>query len=273
MCRAESIALWHKGVQRVLLCLLLGAVSACNRSSELAYRPDDRTEEHLSIAYLKSLCRAESHPIRSTCYVEGVITANDLYGEYTQALVIEDASGGIEIEVEGRELFRHFPIGRHLRIFCEGLVLADYGGKVILGAAPTGEYLTDRISERDRELHLHLLEREAQSPEPLRMEICEARLTDVGRYVALSDVAFSEEEKGLRWCESDPLTGETLATTRHLVDRAGDTLDLYLPATITYASEPLPVEELCCYGILDYFNRRFQLRITNRGVFPAKEPI
>lgn len=269
MVPTSHIERWMEKLLRGLLSLsLFLAVSACDRSEALEYTPGIDTKEHLSIAYLKSLCRAESHTIRTDCYIEGLITANDLYGEYTQALVVEDASGGIEIEVEGRELFRHYPVGRTLRIFCEGLALGDYGGKVILGAAPTGEYLTDRISENDRALRLHLLEHTPVSPTPRHITIAEARLAWVGRYVALSDLEVVESRTGARWCECNPLSGAPITTTRHLVDAAGDTLDLYLPATISYATEPLPSGRVCAYGILDYFNRRFQLRPVNRGVLP-----
>lgn len=249
----------------VLLLILLCA-PGCKRSDNLHYSPqsDPSADGHLSIAFLKSYCLAESQVVTRGYYIEGLITANDLYGEYPHGVVIEDKSGGIEVGVGGGELFRHYPIGRMLRIYCEGLALADYGGKVILGAPPTGEYLTDRIEGHEREEHLRLLDDPATSPTPLPFEICDARHEVVGRYVELRRVRVVEAEAGVCWCERDSL-GEPITTTRHLVDRAGDTLDIYLPATVSYATEQIPSGELHCSGILDYFNRRYQLRLVNRG--------
>lgn len=253
--------------------LLCGVLAGCRADEGIAYSPHSNPEGQgcLSIAYLKSLCRSESSLIRTDCYIEGLITANDLYGEYPNGLVLEDRSGGIEVSVAGRELFRHYPIGRTLRIFCEGLALADYGGKVILGAAPTGEYPADRICSDERPLRLHLLEDAPRTPEPLTITISEASLRLVGRYVMLNKLRVAEGEKGLPWCERDSLTGEPIATTRHLVDRAGDTLDLYLPGSVIYNSEEIPSQEVRCAGILDYFNRRFQLRPVNRGIWVEEQ--
>lgn len=248
-------------------------VVGCNSGEELAYisHSDPTAKGRISIAHLKSLCRAEHTTITSDCYIEGHITANDLYGEYAQALVIEDESGGIEIGVEGFALFRRYPIGCHLRIFCEGLAVGDSGGKIVLGAPPTGEYTTDRIGERESLWRLHLLEDAPISPSPLKMEIGEARYGWIGRYVEVRECRVAEAETCERWCRYDSLTWESVSTTRHLVDAAGDTLDLFLPSTVIYASEPIPQVALRCCGILDYFNRRFQLRLVNRGYFPEEE--
>ncbi len=249
--------------------MLCATLSACRAEEEFAYtsHSDPEGQGCLSIAYLKTLCRGESHLIAIDCCIEGLITANDLYGEYSHALVLEDQSGGIEVSVEGKELFRHYPTGRTLRIFCQGLALADYGGKVILGAAPTGEYPADRIGAEELTLRLQLLDDAPRSPRPLPITLRDASLKLVGRYVELEALRVAEAEEEIPWCTQDSLTGEPLTTTRHLVDRAGDTLDLYLPATITYASELIPTEEVRCAGILDYFNRRFQLRPVNRSIW------
>ncbi len=252
-------------MKALLLVAIVLLLIGCRNEEPLRYSELGQVEEHLSIARLKSLCRGASHRITQSVMIEGVITANDQYGEYEQALVIEDESGGIEIGVAGKRLFLHYPIGATLRILCEGLALGDYGGKVILGAPPTGTYITDRIDERDRPLRLHLTDKAEQTPRPALRTIREADLTDVGRYVTIEKVVVKEAFSSPCWCEPDTLTEGFQATTRHLIDRHGDTLDLYLPATTTYASEPIPTSALDCSGILDYFNHRFQLRLVNRG--------
>lgn len=240
----------------------------CERTDDLRYSStsDPEAAECISIASLKSLGRGESLTLNRNCHIEGWVVANDLYGEFEQSLVVEDESGGIEVQVEGHRLYRYYPIGLRLRIFCEGLALGEYGGKWILGAAPTGEYVTDRIAEQERERYLHPLNDPYTPPQAMPISLGELRSALIGRYVVIRGVRILEAGGGALWCEYDPLSGEYLTTTRHLTDTEGRTIDLYCPAGCTYASEPLPEGLLDCYGILDYFNEQYQLRIVNRGV-------
>lgn len=256
-----------KAISLFISLLSLTAVG-CAPESELEYSPSSNSEvaECISIAYLKSLGRGESLTLNRSCYIECMVVANDLYGEFEQQLVVCDASGGIEVEVEGYQLYRHYPIGLTLRIFCEGLALGDYGGKWILGAAPTGEYVTDRIPKSEQAHHLRPLSDPYTSPKALPLTLQELRWSLVGSYVRLERVRILEAEGTVPWCERDPESGEFITTIRHLIDEDGQTIELYCPASCCYASEPMPQGRLDCYGILDYFNGQYQLRIVNRGV-------
>lgn len=240
----------------------------CESESNLAYSStsDPEAAECISIASLKSLGRGESLTLKRNCHIEGWVVANDLYGEFEQSLVVEDESGGIEVEVEGLRLCRHYPVGLKLRIFCEGLALGNYGGKWILGAEPTGEYVTDRIAEQERERYLHPLDDPYTAPQASPITLDKLQPALIGRYVSLKGVRILEADGGSVWCEQDPLSGAYIATTRHLTDEEGRTINLYCPGSCTYASEPLPKGLLDCYGILDYFNEQYQLRLVNRGV-------
>ena len=91
------------------LCLL----GACGTADELRFEEhfDPGNAETVDIAYLKSLCRGASCPIRRTLIVEGRITGNDLFREFPRRLWIEDRSGGIELLVDGYRLHERYPVG------------------------------------------------------------------------------------------------------------------------------------------------------------------
>ena len=112
--------------------LLLFVLQACGNASSPEYESGDGTARRVSIAYLKSLCRGVLHPVTEDLWIEGCVVGNDLYGEFPDALVVEDESGGIEVLIDAKRLYRTFDAGSTVRVYCNGLALGDYGGKVQL---------------------------------------------------------------------------------------------------------------------------------------------
>lgn len=134
--------------------LLLFVLQACGNASSPEYESGDGTARRVSIAYLKSLCRGVLHPVTEDLWIEGCVVGNDLYGEFPDALVVEDESGGIEVLIDAKRLYRTFDAGSTVRVYCNGLALGDYGGKVQLGFPPTAEYILDRISAESLGRHV-----------------------------------------------------------------------------------------------------------------------
>ena len=243
------------------LCLL----GACGTADELRFEEhfDPGNAETVDIAYLKSLCRGASCSIRRTLIVEGRITGNDLFREFPRRLWIEDRSGGIELLVDGYRLHERYPVGAPLRLFCEGLWLGDYGGRIQLGAKPEDERTVGRIDPEEFSFRSRLLAEDFEPIVPRTCTIGELTPALVGRFIRISEVRFVDEEAGLRWCDTDPETGRPVATRRRLCDDKGRTLTLYTAAECLYATEPLPNGKGSVCGILDRFNGELQLRISN----------
>ena len=65
--------------------LLLFVLQACGNASSPEYESGDGTARHVSIAYLKSLCRGVLHPVTEDLWIEGCVVGNDLYGEFPDA--------------------------------------------------------------------------------------------------------------------------------------------------------------------------------------------
>ena len=122
----------------------------------------------VSIAHLKTLCTSESVVITDGIAITGHIAANDLYGEYSRTIVLCDDSGGIEISVDTPRTAETFPIAARLTVHCSSLALGDYGGRVMLGAAPTSKYTVDRIAESDFARYFLLDTASAQAVDPVR---------------------------------------------------------------------------------------------------------
>lgn len=248
--------------------------AGCGTATTPEYAAGENDPETVSIAYLKSLCRTGSVPIVRELRIEGQIVANDFFGEFPRRLIIEDATGGIEIPIDRDGLYKEFETGYYLTIYCNGLALGDYGGKIQLGAPPTDRYAVDRIAAD--ELHRFIRHSDTPAPAAPRPDtLTFATRRDprrVSTYVLFERVRFADEEVGEPFCPVAPESGRREAIDRHLVDERGDTLHVRFEPTTLYAAEAIPGGSGTVCGILDYFNGDYLLRITNRELLPDRDP-
>lgn len=246
-----------------LLCavawLLCCTPTACNRATELTY--DDTSGKFVSIAYLKSLGRDTSTPIVQELKISGVVTANDIRGEFYKTLLIEDSTAGIEVAVDHTALADLFPLGAQVTVYCTGLALGDYGGKIQLGARPTGEYSVDRIAQEEIGRYIRCTSLNAGTRRPRTVQIASLNADDVDTYVHFDEVYFPEA--GTAWCDRDSLTDELQTTVRILADHTGAQLPVRIAPTCHYATEPIPQGTGSVNGIVDWFNGELSLRIIN----------
>lgn len=255
-------------VSRVLILLVsLLLATACGATRpEFSEIPDDNSEYGLvSIAYLKSLCKGLSATIKSDISIKGVVVANDHFGEFYKSLVVVDESGGVEIAIDRERLCVDFPLYTSLSVTCNGLAVGRVGGKVTLGAEPTGEYTVDRIADVDISKYL-LCHNEACAATPREVTIAGLGVENVSDYVMLRNVRFVDEDVGRPWCES--VDGEErLATDRCVVDVEGNRLIVRVSPHSDYAGEKIPSGSGTLCGILDYSGGDYLLRITNHEIF------
>lgn len=85
-------------------CLMLvgaGCVGKTEFHPEYAFRRRRGTGEGtavVSVRYLKTAYTGYPTPVTKDWEVQGVVTANDRYGSFPNALVVQDAPAGIEIK-------------------------------------------------------------------------------------------------------------------------------------------------------------------------------
>ncbi len=69
----------------------------------------------------------------SSVIVKGVVVANDISGNIFKSIYIQDASGGMQIQLDRYNLYTNYQVGQILYVKCDGLYLGKYGGVVQLG--------------------------------------------------------------------------------------------------------------------------------------------
>lgn len=236
--------------------------AACDEATVATYVPQSE-EPVTSIAHLKTLCTGRSHVLTRDIRLQCVITANDKFGEFDRTLVIADKSAGIEIAVDAASLHHRYPIGEEFMLYCNGLALGDYGGKIMLGAPPQSEYCVDRISESGLARHLRRSPGGSVGREYTRRTFDEISMRDVDTYVRFDNVRFTTSGS---WCDIDSVTLQAVTTERIIIDERGASFRVRTLASADYANEPLPEGKGSLCGIIDYFNGKFALRICDREV-------
>lgn len=245
------------------ICVALLLAAGCDKAS----RPEPREEQPAtnSIAHLKSLCDGRSSVvITDEITIVGFITANDLYGEFYKSLVLEDASGGITVAADLESVAEVCPFGYVATLYCQGLVLTDYGGKIQIGTESEGSG-AGRIPEADFARYVSVRvpsEGEVHRARTITLGDISERLIDTR--VRIDGVHFTQPDA--TWCDTDPETGRSITTERTIADEQGRTLVVRSPGTCSYAREPLPSGTGSLYGIIDYFNGKYTLRVTNHDV-------
>ena len=73
--------------------------------------------------------------IEDDIVIKGVISADDESGNLFRRLVMQDETGGIELNINGVELHNSFPEGREIFIKCKDLIMGDFAGIIGIGGA------------------------------------------------------------------------------------------------------------------------------------------
>ncbi len=230
--------------------------SACDRASTLGFEDGELPEATRSIAGLKSLCDGERLTIADQTIIRGTVTGNNRYGEFGRTLVIQDASGGIAIAADYPAAGNPYPLGTEAIVYCNGLTLYDYGGKIRLGKIAGGDLC---IPHEELNRHIRISGRSPQRIAALPMRIDELTPAHADTYVRIDNVRFVETGA---WCDRDPQTGRYTTTERTLEDPAGHRLNVRTSGGCTYAGEPLPEGSGSLCGIVDRFGGSYSLRIT-----------
>lgn len=250
------------------ICALALLAPACRDDDRLSYGKEAheggvQPTGVQSISILKSLYRDRTTRIVHDISVQGHIVANDTSGEFYKEIVVEDDTGGILLSIDDERLYRTCRLFDFVTIHCQGLALGSEGGTLQLGLFPTGDYCVDRIPAADIPRYISVTPAAARR-QPLTLEFDAVSPRHISRYVRFDRVRFAEE--GTTWCDFDPGSGDPMTTDRTLLDAAGRQFVVRTDHRCHYARKPLPAGEGTLCGIIEYFNGRYRLRVTNHEI-------
>ena len=115
-------------------------ISSCNKKFDEPPYPTTTLAElgvkaNKSIDELKAYAtvgNGQFFQIAENFVIIGTVVANDKSGNFYKQIYIQDASGGICINIEGTGLYNTFPVGREVAVFCKDLYMTNRSGMLEL---------------------------------------------------------------------------------------------------------------------------------------------
>lgn len=218
----------------------------------------DIIDKHVRVGVyqLDSIC-----DYRDKFLVDGVVVSSDEGGNYYKSLVIQDETGGIEIQLNSSGLYNEFPVGQRVILDCRGLIVGDYHNKFQIG----WEYETYSVGRIDalyidKYLHKDGLPSVNNLPEALTVsEIDFTSYRDVNKLVKLENCQFAEDAWGKPFSYNDYTTEHEL-----IVPGVADPIIVRTSNYAKFRSLLVPNTVGTLYGILTIYNSSYQLMIRTR---------
>jgi hypothetical protein len=201
-------------------------------------------------------------PADSDLVIGGQVVMDDRSGNYYKTLVIQDASGGIEVKFNDGFLYNQFPVGRTIYIRLRGLYLTDYNGLTQLvgsvveqGGVPEGFGLTEA------QVREQVVKGTIQPVTPRVVTIAELQGNDdlISTLVQLNDVQFIGADTVETY--ADPVTKNSL--NRTLEDCSHLQIIVRTSGYADFAGAKTPRGRGTVTGVLGVFGGTLQLYVRS----------
>ena len=137
--------------------------------------------------------------INDNVYIKGVVIGNDESGNIYKTMMIQDASGGIELKLNKTSLYNDYKIGQRIYVKCQGLILGDYNNLIQLGTIYNGGI--GQIAEVNIPLHLFKDSLPGNPPTPkIISSVADLTMDKVSTLVTFSGASFPDA--GSTWVAS-----------------------------------------------------------------------
>ncbi|MCL2167662.1 MAG: DUF5689 domain-containing protein [Lentimicrobiaceae bacterium] len=204
-------------------------------------------------------------------YVRAVVVSSDEGGNYYKSMVIQDSTGGVELELDMSGLYNTYPVGQKIVLVCNGLVIGDYNNLKQIGWI-YNETQVGRINSLffDNYIIKDGMPSLKNVPKPLtNNEIDFLTHDDVNKLVRLEGVTFNENAIG------EPLSYNDFSTdwTINVPVKGGkQPITVRTSNYAKFRNMIIERREYNLTGILTVYRDTYQLMIrTKEDIVPAVE--
>ncbi|MGO4708240.1 DUF5689 domain-containing protein [Chryseobacterium sp. 2TAF14] len=213
-------------------------------------------------------------------YVKAQVTANDATGNLYKYVYVEDATGGLRINMNKSDLFldNRFRLGKDVYIKLKGLYLRNVNDEIQLGGLfknTSGVEQFGQIEEPQLYKHFFDTNTVARAVAPTERSISSLTTADVGRWVKFKDLQFIDGDLGKTYASG------TAQTNRTLEDCAGNKIILRTSGQADFGTSDNPKKASATeieggkgdvYAIVSIFNGTYQLWITKLSDVDLDDP-
>lgn len=198
------------------------------------------------------------------------VIANDKAGNLYKYLYVEDATGGIRINVNLTDMYldKRFTVGRTLTINLKDLYLANVDGELQLGGLFKDANNVDKFGQIEAAnvyKHLFATDLPLTAVVPTERTIPTLQPSDVGRWIKIKDLQFINSDLGKNYADGTANTNRTLedCSGNKIILRTSGRADFGITGTprLANATEIDPGKG-DVYAVLSYYQGTYQLWIT-----------
>lgn len=194
-------------------------------------------------------------PLAEGSIYGGVVTANDLSGNFYRSIIIEDESGAVGLLLSLYDLAAIYPVGCRVQVDMSGLVAELLDGVVVVGAAADSWNSDDvRAIEGRSEIFRRVEVVERCGPrEPRQMELPLPDESVCGCLVRVEGVEYVVEDEEVVGEYSDADWGTTYygsEADRAFANEEGEVVIVRTSRYADFATQAIPLGRLALTGIL-----------------------
>ncbi len=225
-----------------------------------AFGTDPAITVNKTIAQLKALYTGTFMQIDSNYVIKGVVVGDDHSGNFYKSIVIQDSTGGINIQLDQSGFYTSYKVGRNVFVKCRGLVLGDYNGLVQLGGYIDNSSPTPAVGRIPQSLiSNHLIGGAWNQPYATKIvynfSTDLSNTADQNKLVRLEGVHFADP--CLTWAD---LVGQT-SGNRDLIDAYGNTVTVRTSNFASFAAQLIPGSTGDVIGVFQIYGSTKQLVI------------
>ena len=184
--------------------------------------------------------------IREDMVITGRVVTSDEGGNFYRTLVVEDATGAIELMIGMDYLYRTYPVGSLLAVRLQGLAIDEYNGVLRVGLQPESwDYRTTSYMSHQAIVDRYVYRANSLvAPEPKRLSAGELTKHLCGRLVTVENLRADDE--AATWAEG------RYTSYRKFRDERSDSIYVQTSPYARFAAQELPSDEVSITGVLYY---------------------
>ncbi|REC57488.1 hypothetical protein DRF62_00580 [Chryseobacterium piscium] len=229
------------------------------RLDGIASNPCEYSDNGLTqktVAEVKQLATSPLTLITGDFVVKAKVIANDKSANLFKYIYVEDATGGIRINIDKADMFNdpRFVVGKEVYVKLKNLYVGAVNGEVQLGVPFSGA--VGRIAEADVYKYFFDSKKAITTVTATEKTITQFTMADVGRWVKIKDLQFIAGDL-------EKVYASGAVTNRTLEDCSGNKVLLRTSNFADFAGQVIESGKGDVYGILSIFNGTYQLWITD----------
>ncbi|RRT91160.1 DUF5689 domain-containing protein [Empedobacter falsenii] len=259
-----------------VLSLGLFTAQSCVQDDDYATPPIECNlpSPNISLADLVSKVTAGSikldanKAIAEDLIVQAYVISSDETGNFYKTISLQDKvenpTTGIQIEIDGSNLYNSYPLGAQVQINLKGLIVANDRGVMKIGSVDP-KYTVGRIPSAVMSTYMVKTCEAIQVIKPKVVTSIEEALkpTNLNTLVTIEGVQFENPEEYLIYTNKEKAIGSQTQVNVPIIDKKGDTTYIRNSFYATFANDVLPTKSGSITIVASRYNSDYQLFIRD----------